>query len=284
MEKCLGCGATEKYLWNYPWHHVHIRKMVQQTRNFRFVTLDTFEVLVTLKCPEKVESMQHRGCAPLRSHVVPVDTLLKFDKFFSLLLKPSLRRTTGLKTEHLNIFFISPTDKQKKPIQTKYRMPLFNWDALKLDQVEGTIFSELDDQHVLQVWSVCDLFNWSFSQWKEDKSFLFFLSKNRSEFEYNLNIRHFIFLHSTLLLCCGSNWPTDIIAVLQTQKSEELTPLRLIFFFKLVNTSETLARLGSISSRTFLSYKKVFHHHKLIKNYKFGWKYFSCEKQSWDSN
>uniref|UniRef100_A0A096LYD6 Formin like 1 n=1 Tax=Poecilia formosa TaxID=48698 RepID=A0A096LYD6_POEFO len=43
-----------------------------------------------------------------------------------------------------------PTDKQKKPIQTKYRMPLFNWDALKLDQVEGTIFGELDDQHVLQ--------------------------------------------------------------------------------------------------------------------------------------
>uniref|UniRef100_A0A3B3TYH0 FH2 domain-containing protein n=1 Tax=Poecilia latipinna TaxID=48699 RepID=A0A3B3TYH0_9TELE len=29
-------------------------------------------------------------------------------------------------------------------------MPLFNWDALKLDQVEGTIFGELDDQHVLQ--------------------------------------------------------------------------------------------------------------------------------------
>ncbi|XP_015256400.1 PREDICTED: formin-like protein 1 [Cyprinodon variegatus] len=40
--------------------------------------------------------------------------------------------------------------KEKKPIQTKYRMPLFNWDALKSDEVEGTIFSELDDQHVLQ--------------------------------------------------------------------------------------------------------------------------------------
>ncbi|XP_043958714.1 formin-like protein 1 isoform X3 [Gambusia affinis] len=45
---------------------------------------------------------------------------------------------------------VGGSDKQKKPIQTKYRLPLFNWDALKLDQVEGTIFSELNDQHVLQ--------------------------------------------------------------------------------------------------------------------------------------
>ncbi|MEQ2197955.1 hypothetical protein XENOCAPTIV_005602 [Xenoophorus captivus] len=29
-------------------------------------------------------------------------------------------------------------------------MPQFNWDAMKSDQVKGTIFSELDDQHVLQ--------------------------------------------------------------------------------------------------------------------------------------
>ncbi|XP_035998473.1 formin-like protein 1 [Fundulus heteroclitus] len=50
----------------------------------------------------------------------------------------------------LKVFFISPTDKQKQPIQTKYRLPLLNWDALKSDQVEGTIFSELDDQRVLQ--------------------------------------------------------------------------------------------------------------------------------------
>ncbi|KAK5615510.1 hypothetical protein CRENBAI_026430 [Crenichthys baileyi] len=41
-------------------------------------------------------------------------------------------------------------NRQKKPIQTKYRMPQFNWDAMKLDKVKGTIFSELDDQHVLQ--------------------------------------------------------------------------------------------------------------------------------------
>lgn len=41
----------------------------------------------------------------------------------------------------------------KKPIQTKYRMPLFNWQALKSNQVVGTIFSELDDEHVFEVCS-----------------------------------------------------------------------------------------------------------------------------------
>uniref|UniRef100_A0A665VG97 Formin-like protein 1 n=1 Tax=Echeneis naucrates TaxID=173247 RepID=A0A665VG97_ECHNA len=39
---------------------------------------------------------------------------------------------------------------RKKPIQTKYRMPLFNWQALKSNQVAGTIFNELDDEHVLE--------------------------------------------------------------------------------------------------------------------------------------
>ncbi|XP_062848781.1 formin-like protein 1 [Trichomycterus rosablanca] len=38
----------------------------------------------------------------------------------------------------------------KKPIQTKYRMPLFNWQALKEEQVSGTIFTELDDDSVLE--------------------------------------------------------------------------------------------------------------------------------------
>ncbi|XP_042371002.1 formin-like protein 2, partial [Plectropomus leopardus] len=40
--------------------------------------------------------------------------------------------------------------KKKKPIQTKYRMPLLNWQALKSNQVAGTIFNELDDEHVLE--------------------------------------------------------------------------------------------------------------------------------------
>uniref|UniRef100_A0A669BIL7 Formin like 1 n=1 Tax=Oreochromis niloticus TaxID=8128 RepID=A0A669BIL7_ORENI len=46
---------------------------------------------------------------------------------------------------------ISLTDcKKKKAIQTKYRMPLFNWQALKSNQVAGTIFSELDDERILE--------------------------------------------------------------------------------------------------------------------------------------
>ncbi|KAK5603925.1 hypothetical protein CRENBAI_026071 [Crenichthys baileyi] len=39
--------------------------------------------------------------------------------------------------------------KTKKPIQTKYRMPLLNWQALKPNQVTGTVFNELDDEHIL---------------------------------------------------------------------------------------------------------------------------------------
>ncbi|XP_051569948.1 formin-like protein 1 [Myxocyprinus asiaticus] len=39
--------------------------------------------------------------------------------------------------------------KSRKPIQTKFRMPLLNWQALKPNQVTGTVFSELDDEQVL---------------------------------------------------------------------------------------------------------------------------------------
>lgn len=39
----------------------------------------------------------------------------------------------------------------KKPIQTKFRMPLLNWVALKPNQITGTVFTELNDEKVLQV-------------------------------------------------------------------------------------------------------------------------------------
>ncbi|MED6241377.1 hypothetical protein ATANTOWER_012115, partial [Ataeniobius toweri] len=39
--------------------------------------------------------------------------------------------------------------KTKKPIQTKYRMPLLNWQPLKPNQVTGTVFNELDDEQIL---------------------------------------------------------------------------------------------------------------------------------------
>ncbi|MBN3276157.1 FMNL1 protein, partial [Polyodon spathula] len=42
-----------------------------------------------------------------------------------------------------------PLVKSKKPIKTKSRMPLLNWVALKPNQVTGTIFNEIDDEHIL---------------------------------------------------------------------------------------------------------------------------------------
>ncbi|KAM9425920.1 formin-like protein 1 isoform 1-T1 [Pholidichthys leucotaenia] len=53
-------------------------------------------------------------------------------------------------TQLLDVTGGSSGFKKKKPIQTKYRMPLFNWQALKSNQVAGTIFNELDDEHVLE--------------------------------------------------------------------------------------------------------------------------------------
>lgn len=41
--------------------------------------------------------------------------------------------------------------KMKKPIQTKFKMPLLNWQTLKPTQVKDTVFNELDDEQVLGV-------------------------------------------------------------------------------------------------------------------------------------
>uniref|UniRef100_A0A673XES0 Formin like 1 n=1 Tax=Salmo trutta TaxID=8032 RepID=A0A673XES0_SALTR len=43
----------------------------------------------------------------------------------------------------------SGDSKGRKPIQTKFRMPLLNWQALKPNQVTGTVFHELDDEQIL---------------------------------------------------------------------------------------------------------------------------------------
>uniref|UniRef100_A0A669BMS5 Formin-like 2b n=1 Tax=Oreochromis niloticus TaxID=8128 RepID=A0A669BMS5_ORENI len=40
--------------------------------------------------------------------------------------------------------------KIKKPIQTKFRMPVLNWVALKPSQINGTIFNDIDDESILQ--------------------------------------------------------------------------------------------------------------------------------------
>uniref|UniRef100_A0A286XYP0 Formin like 1 n=1 Tax=Cavia porcellus TaxID=10141 RepID=A0A286XYP0_CAVPO len=46
--------------------------------------------------------------------------------------------------------------KTKKPIQTKFRMPLLNWVALKPSQITGTVFNELNDEKVLQELDMSD--------------------------------------------------------------------------------------------------------------------------------
>lgn len=50
----------------------------------------------------------------------------------------------------------------KKPIKTKFRLPVFNWTALKPNQINGTVFNEIDDERVLEVilsmTQVCTLF------------------------------------------------------------------------------------------------------------------------------
>nr|XP_020462956.1 formin-like protein 1 [Monopterus albus] len=46
-------------------------------------------------------------------------------------------------------FSVSSGLKSKKAIQTKFRMPLLNWQPLKPNQVTGTVFNDLDDEQVL---------------------------------------------------------------------------------------------------------------------------------------
>ncbi|XP_066119494.1 formin-like protein 1 isoform X2 [Saccopteryx bilineata] len=51
---------------------------------------------------------------------------------------------------------MGPGVKSKKPIQTKFRMPLLNWVALKPSQITGTVFTELNDEKVLQELDMSD--------------------------------------------------------------------------------------------------------------------------------
>lgn len=62
----------------------------------------------------------------------------------------------GLLTEGLGGILISfsltsVAVKIKKPIKTKFRMPVFNWVALKPNQINGTVFNEIDDERILEV-------------------------------------------------------------------------------------------------------------------------------------
>uniref|UniRef100_A0AAQ4NQQ0 Formin-like 2b n=1 Tax=Gasterosteus aculeatus aculeatus TaxID=481459 RepID=A0AAQ4NQQ0_GASAC len=48
------------------------------------------------------------------------------------------------------IFNSGTSVKIKKPIQTKFRMPVLNWVALKPSQINGTVFNDIDDEAILQ--------------------------------------------------------------------------------------------------------------------------------------
>lgn len=50
----------------------------------------------------------------------------------------------------MNTFFTTAI-RIKKPIKTKFRLPVFNWTALKPNQINGTVFNEIDDERVLEV-------------------------------------------------------------------------------------------------------------------------------------
>lgn len=45
----------------------------------------------------------------------------------------------------------SGSQRKRRTIQTKYRLPLLNWQVLASHQVTATVFGELDDERVLQV-------------------------------------------------------------------------------------------------------------------------------------
>ena len=69
------------------------------------------------------------------------------------------------KSEYIMIeraFFVSAMTIKKK-IHPKNRLPVFNWMALKPNQVRGTVFSEIDDEKLYDVspnhlCSLCALF------------------------------------------------------------------------------------------------------------------------------
>ncbi|XP_028321848.1 formin-like protein 2 isoform X1 [Gouania willdenowi] len=59
---------------------------------------------------------------------------------------PTVIFNSGLAEGPLKLFSV----KIKKPIQTKFRMPVLNWVALKPSQINGTVFNDIDDEAILR--------------------------------------------------------------------------------------------------------------------------------------
>uniref|UniRef100_A0A8B9T7V6 Formin like 2 n=1 Tax=Anas platyrhynchos TaxID=8839 RepID=A0A8B9T7V6_ANAPL len=65
---------------------------------------------------------------------------------------PALAAASEAAVRELIVSFplVSLAVKIKKPIKTKFRMPVFNWVALKPNQINGTVFNEIDDERILE--------------------------------------------------------------------------------------------------------------------------------------
>uniref|UniRef100_A0A8C2ZB71 Formin-like 2b n=1 Tax=Cyclopterus lumpus TaxID=8103 RepID=A0A8C2ZB71_CYCLU len=67
---------------------------------------------------------------------------------------PPLPGSGGSPTVIFNSGLAGETEQEavkiKKPIQTKFRMPVLNWVALKPSQINGTVFNDIDDEGILQ--------------------------------------------------------------------------------------------------------------------------------------
>lgn len=62
-----------------------------------------------------------------------------------------MTQSTGLPVCLRPVHMSPAAVKIKKPIQTKFRMPVLNWVALKPSQINGTVFNDIDDESILQV-------------------------------------------------------------------------------------------------------------------------------------
>ncbi|XP_054642397.1 formin-like protein 2 isoform X4 [Dunckerocampus dactyliophorus] len=85
---------------------------------------------------------------------------------------PTVIMNSGLAEGPIKLFSV----KIKKPIKTKFRMPVFNWVALKPNQINGTVFNEIDDERILEDLNV-DEFEEMFKTKAQGPSMEFTMSK-----------------------------------------------------------------------------------------------------------
>uniref|UniRef100_A0A087XN34 Formin-like 2b n=1 Tax=Poecilia formosa TaxID=48698 RepID=A0A087XN34_POEFO len=78
------------------------------------------------------------------------DKTVQFPSVVLAAAPPQARRGTGFPNLCLTSELSSAAVKIKKPIQTKFRMPVLNWVALKPSQINGTVFNDIDDESILQ--------------------------------------------------------------------------------------------------------------------------------------